>query len=163
MPFTFNSVSCAALAGTLVFWSPAGHAQTARDVITGYSDLALAMYSDSLSTAVLLDAAIEDFISEPTAQSHRAAKDAWLAARVPYQQTEAYRFGNPAVDDWEGKVNAWPLDEGLIDYVDPGFYGDASDENGFFLANIVANPSLTDRRNYGGCRRDHTDADPAIA
>ena len=37
---------------------------------------------------------------------------------MPYQQTEAYRFGNPIVDDWEGRVNAWPLDEGLIDYVD---------------------------------------------
>ena len=35
-----------------------------------------------------------------------------------YQQTEVFRFGNPIVDEWEGKVNAWPLDEGLIDYVD---------------------------------------------
>jgi uncharacterized iron-regulated protein len=25
-----------------------------------------------------------------------------------------YRFGNPIVDDWEGKGDAWPLDEGLI-------------------------------------------------
>ena len=33
-------------------------------------------------------------------------------------QTEVFRFGNPVVDDWEGRVNAWPLDEGLIDYVD---------------------------------------------
>ena len=33
-------------------------------------------------------------------------------------QTEGFRFGNAIVDDWEGKVNAWPLDEGLIDYVD---------------------------------------------
>ena len=40
---------------------------------------------------------------------------------VPYQQTEAYRFGNAIVDDWEGRVNAWPLDEGLIDYVDAGY------------------------------------------
>ena len=32
-------------------------------------------------------------------------------------QTEAFRFGNKIVDDWEGRVNSWPLDEGLIDYV----------------------------------------------
>ena len=47
-----------------------------------------------------------------------ASFSAWIAARVPYQQTEVYRFGNRIVDDWEGRVNAWPLDEGLIDYVD---------------------------------------------
>ena len=67
---------------------------------------------------------------------------AWRAARVPYQQTEAFRFGNPTVDDWEGKVNAWPLDEGLIDYVDGGLYGEASDLNAFYTANIIADPVL---------------------
>ena len=46
-----------------------------------------------------------------------AARAAWVAARIPYMQTEAFRFGNKIVDDWEGKVNSWPLDEGLIDYV----------------------------------------------
>jgi putative iron-regulated protein len=64
------------------------------------------------------------------------AKQAWIDARVPYQQSEAYRFGNPIVDDWEGKVNAWPLDEGLIDYVDAS-YGGASDENDLYLANVI--------------------------
>ncbi|MEO1732566.1 MAG: imelysin family protein [Pseudomonadota bacterium] len=117
-------------------------AQTARDVIDGYADLALVKYSDSLSTAQVLDAAIATLIADPTAQTHKAAKDAWLAARVPYQQTEAYRFGNAVVDEWEGRVNAWPLDEGLIDYVDTVFYGEESEENAFFLANIVANPSV---------------------
>jgi putative iron-regulated protein len=57
-------------------------------------------------------------------------------------QTEAYRFGNPAVDDWEGRVNAWPLDEGLIDYVDAS-YGGATDENASAVLNIVANASFT--------------------
>ena len=57
-------------------------------------------------------------------------------------QTEAFRFGNKIVDDWEGKVNAWPLDEGLIDYVDES-YGTASDSNPLFAANVIANKSLT--------------------
>ncbi|MDX9873804.1 MAG: imelysin family protein, partial [Spongiibacteraceae bacterium] len=51
------------------------------------------------------------------------------------------RFGNPVVDEWEGKVNAWPLDEGLIDYVDPG-YSVASDQNPLHSANVIANPRL---------------------
>jgi putative iron-regulated protein len=72
----------------------------------------------------------------------QAARTAWLAARVPYQQTEAFRFGNAIVDGWEGKVNAWPLDEGLIDYVDPA-YGGATDENPYAVLNVIANPTLT--------------------
>ena len=61
---------------------------------------------------------------------------------MPYQQTEVFRFGNPIVDEWEGKVNAWPLDEGLIDYVDAG-YGGATDENPYAALNVIANPSFT--------------------
>jgi len=45
------------------------------------------------------------------------------------------------VDDWEGRLNAWPLDEGMIDYVDPNSYGRTADENPLFQANIVANTS----------------------
>ncbi|MGH6929791.1 MAG: imelysin family protein, partial [Dongiaceae bacterium] len=45
------------------------------------------------------------------------------------------------VDDWEGKVNAWPLDEGLIDYVDAS-YGDSSDENPLYVANVIANKQI---------------------
>ena len=60
----------------------------------------------------------------------RAARAAWIQSRVPYQQTEVYRFGNATVDDWEGKVNGWPLDEGLIDYVDVS-YGTYSDNTQF--------------------------------
>ncbi|MEM7694165.1 MAG: imelysin family protein [Pseudomonadota bacterium] len=125
--------------------SPAtlAQAQTARDVINGYADLALAKYSDSLAAAETLDTAIEAFVADPSESTHQAAKDAWLNARIPYQQTEAYRFGNAYVDEWEGKVNAWPLDEGMIDYVDTAFYGEESEENGFFRANIIANPSVS--------------------
>jgi len=46
------------------------------------------------------------------------------------------------VDDWEGRVNAWPLDEGLIDYVD-ATYGGATDENEFAALNVIANTTFT--------------------
>ncbi|MIL09629.1 peptidase, partial [Salmonella enterica subsp. enterica] len=52
-----------------------------------------------------------------------------------------FRFGNPIVDDWEGRVNAWPLDEGLIDYVDKS-YGTESDENSLYTANVIANKEI---------------------
>lgn len=110
-------------------------------VLSNYADIAEAGYSDSLSTAKVLQAAVEALIAEPSAENLEAAKSAWLAARVPYQQTEVFRFGNAIVDDWEGKVNAWPLDEGLIDYVDAS-YGGATDENPLAALNVVANANF---------------------
>ncbi len=116
-------------------------AQSRAEVLNTYADIAEASYGDSLSTARTLSAAVDALIANPSAEALQAAKAAWLAARVPYQQTEAFRFGNAIVDDWEGKVNAWPLDEGLIDYVDPG-YGGATDENAYAVLNVIANPSF---------------------
>mgnify|MGYP000347597599 FL=1 len=122
--------------------SPAAAADVAPEaVVKTYADIALAKYEDALTTAKALDEAVDAFLASPSAEGLQAAKDAWLAARVPYQQTEAYRFGNAIVDDWEGRVNAWPLDEGLIDYVDAS-YGTESDENGLYTANVIANPQI---------------------
>ncbi|ETX15835.1 peptidase [Roseivivax halodurans JCM 10272] len=108
-------------------------------VLTTYADIAHAGYEDSLTSAKALQSAVDALIAEPSAETLAAAKDAWLEARVPYQQTEVFRFGNPIVDDWEGKVNAWPLDEGLIDYVDAGYAGG---ENRYAGLNVVANESF---------------------
>ena len=111
-------------------------------VLDTYADIAHAGYEDSLITARTLDAAIDVLIASPSEETLAAAREAWIAARVPYQQTEVYRFGNAIVDDWEGKVNAWPLDEGLIDYVDAS-YGTESDENALYTMNVIANPQIT--------------------
>lgn len=110
-------------------------------VLDTYADIAEAGYGDSLITAKKLQTAVDALIASPSAENLQAAKSAWLIARVPYQQTEVFRFGNPIVDDWEGKVNAWPLDEGLIDYVDAS-YGGATDENAYAVLNVIANPSF---------------------
>ncbi len=111
-------------------------------VLETYADIAKATYGDSLISARALQAAVDRLLAEPGAATQQAAKDAWKAARVPYQQSEAYRFGNPIVDDWEGRVNSWPLDEGLIDYV-AASYGSESAENPYYVANVIANPALT--------------------
>jgi putative iron-regulated protein len=115
---------------------------TPKDVIKTYADIAQAGYGDSLDTAKTLKLAVDAFLAGPTEDGLRAARAAWIAARIPYMQTEAYRFGNAIVDDWEGKVNAWPLDEGLIDYV-ASSYGTESAENELYVANVIANTTLT--------------------
>ena len=123
------------------FVLPAKAQTDPKAVIKTYADIALAEYEDALTTATALDTAVDALIAKPSQETLDAAKAAWKAARIPYQQTEVYRFGNAIVDDWEGKVNAWPLDEGLIDYVDKG-YGTESDENTLYTANVIANKEI---------------------
>ena len=132
----------AALAIGIFCAAPAAAEPAPRDVLKIYADIAEAGYADSLDTARTLRLSVNAFLAKPTEGNLRAARAAWIAARIPYMQTEAYRFGNAIVDDWEGKVNAWPLDEGLIDYV-ASSYGSESPENDLYLANVIANTTLT--------------------
>lgn len=131
-----------ALAGIVGFAGTAQAGKHMMPVLENYADIALAGYEDSLATARQLKTAVDALVASPSEDTLEAARQAWRDSRVPYMQTEVYRFGNAIVDDWEGKVNAWPLDEGLIDYTDAGSYGTESDENALYTANVVSNASL---------------------
>ncbi|MCH8858917.1 MAG: peptidase [Proteobacteria bacterium] len=116
-------------------------ATTADEVLAHYGDLAHVMYEDSAAAARRLQTATEAFLARPTPETLADARRFWRAARIPYMQTEALRFGNALVDEWEGRVNSWPLDEGLLDYV-ADTYGTASDENPLYAANIIASDEV---------------------
>lgn len=102
--------------------------ENVQKVLNTNADIALAAYSDSVDTAKALETAIDAFADEPTEANLEAAKDAWLASREPYGQTEVYRFRLSPIDSTnytdedgpEGDINAWPLGEALIDYVTTG-------------------------------------------
>ena len=111
-----------------------------NDILLNYSNIAEAKYKDALTLAKKMHRSIERFMKDPNESNFNEVKDSWLEARTVYQQTEVFRFGNPIVDDWEGKVNAWPLDEGLIDYVDTTNYYPT--ENDFSNFNVIANKKL---------------------
>jgi putative iron-regulated protein len=100
-----------------------------------YQSIALAGYEDAYEAALELDAALNALVDGPSEQTLEAARNAWLAAREPYLQTETFRFYGGPIDDEdvgvEGLVNAWPLDESYIDYV-------VGDEE----AGIVNDPSI---------------------
>ena len=111
-----------------------------KSVINNYADIAFAKYKDSLNAAEDLLKVTNVFLNETNEKNFIKLKKTWLKSRVFYQQTEVFRFGNSVVDDWEGKVNAWPLDEGLIDYVNSTNYYPT--ENDFANFNVIANPLL---------------------
>ncbi len=91
-----------------------------QEALENYADLVYASYEDSYNTATTLKQKIDAFVANPSPAAFQACKDAWLAARIPYGQTEAYRFYGGPIDDAdgpEGLINAWPMDENFIDYV----------------------------------------------
>lgn len=154
----FRKVALAAAIGGLLTacaqtFTPA---VTQSQVVEHYADIAQAVYGDSLTAAERLDAAIGRLLANPSEQTLADARQAWLAARVPYQQSEVFRFGNAVVDDWEGQLNAWPLDEGLIDYVAAGYQHELGNPGA--TANIIANPVLQ----VGGERLDATTITPEL-
>ena len=91
------------------------------DAVETYSQIVEASYADSISTAQVLAASLDDLVASPSAAALTDAQTAWLDSREPYLQTEVYRFYDGPIDNPdngpEGLLNAWPLDEFYIDYV----------------------------------------------
>src|SRR3546814_4535519 len=69
-----------------------------------------------------------------------AAKQAWLDGRDLYGPTEAFRFYDGPIDTPdggpEGQINAWPLDEAYIDYVE-------GDETAGIINDTAGVPEIT--------------------
>jgi putative iron-regulated protein len=106
--------------------TPVGGASTtfptaeAQQAITTYKAIAQAVYGESVAGAKSLKGAIDAFVASPDEAKLTAAKQAWVSARVPYNQNDVFRFYNGPIDNEEtgpeGKINGWPLDENYIDY-----------------------------------------------
>lgn len=133
-------------------------------LLISYADMAHAAYKDSLETAKLLQTAVNAYVDTPTQANLDAAKAAYKAARQPYSQTEVFRFDEGfvtanekraigSVDGWEGQVNAWPLDEALIDYVSDNYEGEYNSPD-----NIINSESIT----VGSIKQDTSTITPEL-
>ncbi len=110
-----------AISTASAFWG-----NKANPLLTTYANIATANYTDTLNDAKILKEKLKDFTNSPTMILMENAKAAWLNARESYNQTEAFRLSNGPIDaeeGWhtsygvpEGQLNAWPLDENMIDY-----------------------------------------------
>ena len=92
------------------------------EVVAHYAKGVHGLYAQSLASAKVMDTAIDAFIADPNPASLEAAKRAWLRARDDYGPTEVFRFYGGPIDNEEngpeGLINAWPMDESYIDYVE---------------------------------------------
>ena len=126
-----SHISYAAFADHQQHREVANSAVTTEQIKANYVNIAYAAYSDSHITAQTLQKQVTQFLNNPSQVTLDKAKHAYKLARIPYQQSEIMRWdtditinadlakkdGLSSVDDWEGQVNAWPLDEQAIDYV----------------------------------------------
>jgi putative iron-regulated protein len=118
-------------------------------------NLAWKQYSTSVETAIQMEAAIDSFLRNPNPKTQSEARSAWKVAKRAYQLTEWTRFTESPID-WakidprpegpELRINAWPLNEAVMDYVR------GAEKSGlvhrFDLAvtkeNIIANDQVSD-------------------
>lgn len=101
--------------------APAGPDAAAKSaVVKQYATVVRANYDDALAQMKKLQTAVDAFVAAPSEAGFANAKAVWIAARVPYLETEAFRFYNGPIDHEEdgpeGAINGWPLDENYIDY-----------------------------------------------
>ncbi len=113
---------------------------TTQDVVNQYTEVAYQQHNNALTQAYAMEAAIEYFTIYPTEANFDQAKEAWKTARRAYSLLEGYRFYGGPIDnsatDFEAKLNAWPMDESGVDYVD----GNA---NTGIINNLAAFPTIT--------------------
>lgn len=90
----------------------------AKPQIDAYIDLVASAYKKAADDAKTLAAAVDAFLAAPSDDTLKAARAAWVAARPAYLKTETFRFYDGPIEEVEGAINAWPMNEAYIDYVE---------------------------------------------
>lgn len=85
-----------------------------------------------------LQVAVDAFVASPSADGFVAAKQAWLDARPPYGEAEISRFYGGPLDEAQGRMNEWPIDENFIDYT----FGNP---NAGIINDLVTYPQLNEQ------------------
>ena len=92
-----------------------------------------------------LEDAVEALLADPNDATLAAAREAWVAARPAYLVTETFRFYDGPIEELEGQINAWPMNEAFIDYVegkpDAGLINDTVE---VAIAEIIKNNQVSD-------------------
>lgn len=92
-----------------------------NESVENYAELVYQNYRDSRITAENLLQETQVFVKSPVEAGLLNLRNLWKTARSHYNPTETYRFYGGPIDHAqtgvEGLLNAWPLDEAYIDYV----------------------------------------------
>jgi putative iron-regulated protein len=94
-----------------------GSPDATGDFVANYAAMMHAAATDSAAKLSALSDAVDAFTAAPSADGLAATQAAWLDTRFVYGEFEVSRFYGGPIDEVQGRVNEWPIDEGFIDYV----------------------------------------------
>ena len=107
-----------------------------------YADIAFHTYSDALHKAKALAKSVDTFLATPTQLNLIFTRTRWIEARLPYLQSEVFRFSGGPIDDDAGPealLNGWPVNPAHIDYS----LGDKGRINGGIVNDPSNYPQIT--------------------
>jgi putative iron-regulated protein len=108
---------------------PARPVAAMRAAVENYAELAYRSYDEAYRAALGFQADVNEFVREPADDADEELerlRQAWIDMRPAYGRTETFRFYEGPIDFGkqpdgtigpEPLLNAWPLDEAYIDYV----------------------------------------------
>jgi putative iron-regulated protein len=89
-----------------------------REVVTAYADSVVVPTYTLLSTrAAVLETAVSTLAATPNETNLAAAKTAWVATRVPWEQSEAHLFGPVSANGYDPAMDSWPVNRTDLDAV----------------------------------------------
>ena len=96
------------------------------EVVKNYVDVVvLPTYSDLKAGNQALFDAVETFRTSPSNANFKSCATAWLAARTPWETSEAFLFGPVADKGLDPNMDSWPLDQdGIVQILTSGNYSD---------------------------------------
>lgn len=91
---------------------------TDRQVIIDFADqVVIPTYALLHDRAVALDQAADALAASPSAATLGAAQAAWIAARVPWEQSEAFLFGPVSAQGYDPAMDSWPVERNDLEAV----------------------------------------------
>lgn len=122
----FKPTATAIAASLLLFSSSCNSTSTSNDatasqtssndlttlVVSSFPDqVVIPTYQQLVSRAGELSTAVNTFVETPTNETLSAAQNAWIAARSPWEQSEAFAFGPAESLGYDGDLDDWPVNE----------------------------------------------------
>lgn len=98
--------------------SGSGSSNLEATAINNYvDDVVIATYADLREKATALRVAVERLSSSRTQANLDAAKAAWVASRIPWEQSEAWLFGPVDSSGYDPALDTWPVNRTDLDAV----------------------------------------------
>jgi predicted lipoprotein len=89
-----------------------------RQTISDFADdVVVPTYVELASRGDALATAVEALAADPSEANLSAARAAWVATRVPWEQSEAFLFGPVEANGYDPAMDSWPVNQTDLDAV----------------------------------------------